>query len=272
MNPDLESLFAQGRLTEALARVKASLLSQPQNSALQFLLFELLSISEDFEGAKRALAEVNNSESHLKSATSFYLHIVNHEQARYEFLNRGNGRPNFVKAPPVYTQEFIKAIEALSQERFEEGEQWLKTGWQSVPKLSGRIDDCEFVSFRDCDDLVGPFLEVLTHESYFWIPFEQIRCIEFKKLPGYQNSIWMPAHLQMKDGKQGDISVPSLYSGTGSREDLLKLGQMTFWEKLSASENFQRAYGQRDFSFSERTQPSYTSLKGIRRVSVIVFD
>lgn len=60
-----------------------------------------------------------------------------------------------------------------------------------------------FLSNRDADD-IGPFLEVLIPEGYFWIPFEQIERIEFRDRQGYQDTIWLPAYIQMKGGIEGE--------------------------------------------------------------------
>jgi protein involved in temperature-dependent protein secretion len=56
---------------------------------------------------------------------------------------------------------------------------------------------------------------------------------------------------------------PSLYSGTGAKDDFLRLGQMTTWDYPSST--IGRAYGQRDLKTDK-------ILKGIRKVSTILID
>ncbi|MFB2967686.1 type VI secretion system accessory protein TagJ [Aerosakkonema sp. BLCC-F183] len=257
-----EDWLAEGNLTEAIAQADRDVSEDPQNASLSFLLFELLVLAEDFDAAFDRLRDVALADSRLSEVAEFYFGILNAERSRYNFLSQIQGAPQALQEPPAYGAKFINALGLLWEARIEEAEVLLDEAWKEVPKLSGILDGEEFTEIRDADDIIGPFLEAMIPEGYFWIPFEHIKRIEFKERQGYQDTIWLPAYIEMKGGIQGDLWIPSLYSGTGIKDDVLRLGQMTAWEY--PSEKIGRVYGQRDIACDKK-------LIGIRQISTILF-
>lgn len=258
-----EEWLSQGNLEEAIAQARQDVSRTPENAGFRFLLFELLVLAEDFDGAENELRHCAIADPNLAESVEFYQGLLNAERLRYNCLNKAIGAPQALLEPPSYGTTFIQALWLLCQSRVEEAEALLARGWQEVPKISGSLDGERFTEIRDADDVLGPFLEALVPGSYFWIPFEQIERINFKHRRGYQETIWMPAYLEMKGGIQGDLWIPSLYSGTGAKDDFLRLGQMTTWDYPSKS--IGRVYGQRDLKTDK-------ILKGIRKVSTILID
>ena len=258
-----EDWLNQGNLEAAIAQARQDIEQDPQNLGLRFLLFELLFLTEDFDQAEAELRVAASLDSNFSEGAELYLGLLRAERSRHNFLVKGEGAPHGLLPPPVYGAKFIQALDCLVNAQLETAETLLTEGWQAVPKLSGNLNGKAFTEIRDADDILGPFLEALVPDRYFWLPFEQIQSLEFLPQAGYQDTIWMPAYIEMQSGVKGDLWIPALYSGTGKKSDFSKLGQLTEWEYPSP--NIGRAYGQRDLKTGE-------VLIGIRQVSTIFFD
>lgn len=258
-----EDWLAQGNLGEAIAQVRRDLANEPGNLGQRFLLFELLVLIEAFDQAETELHHSTSAHPSFAENAEFYLGILRAERLRYNFLNKAEGSPQALLEPPAYGKKFIQALCLLAEAKIAEAELALAAGWQEVPKLSGNLDGQSFTEIRDADDILGPFLEAIVPDGYYWLPFEQIEQLIFQPKQGYQDTIWLPAYIEMKGGVKGDLWIPSLYSGTGTKEDSLRLGNLTTCDYPSP--HIGRAYGQRDLKTDK-------VLKGIRQVSTIVLN
>jgi len=268
MSKSVEYWLNQDNLIEATAQVQREVSASPNDEALQFLLFELLALSENFNESENALVAAAKINPALSKMFEIYRGLLNAERIRYNIMMKGEGDLSVLTELPTYSAKFILLIKLISQGKLDEAEVLIKKTYQEVPKVSGEVDGVKFLGIRDSNDLIYPFLEVLTPNHYFWVPFSHIHRIEFRKLAGYQNTIWIPTYLEIKKMTKIQVWLPSLYSGTGVKEDILKLGRMTTWDNISDSIN--RAYGQRDFMFVDNNGSSW--LKGIHQISSINFD
>lgn len=255
-----EDWLAQGNLGEAIAQARQDLVNEPGNLGQRFLLFELLILTEEFDQAEEELHYAVSAEPSFAENAEFYLGILRAERLRYNFINKAEGVPQALLPPPAYGEKFIQAVCCLAEANITEAELALGAGWEQVPQLSGNLDDQPFTEIRDADDLLGPFLEAIVPNGYYWVPFEQIEQLRFQPKRGYPDTIWLPAYIEMKGGVKGNLWIPSLYSGTGSKDDALRLGNLTTWEYPSP--HIGRVYGQRDLKTDK-------VLKGIRQVSTI---
>lgn len=258
-----EDWLVQGNLGEALTQARRDVTSNPESFGLRFLLFELLVLVEEFNQAEDELRYATAADPNIADGVELYLGLLSAERLRYNWMTKAQGSPNGLLKPPDYAAKFVEASSLLCEARVKEAEVLLREGWQQVPKLSGSLDGKRFSEIRDADDVLGPFLEALVPGHYYWIPFEQIQRVEFQPKHGYQDTIWIPAYIEMKEGVRGNLWFPSLYSGTSKKSALSKLGQLTEWEYPSP--NVARAYGQRDLKTDE-------ILQGIRQVSTILLD
>lgn len=258
-----EDWLAQGNLQEAIAQVRCDITNDPNNLGQRFLLFELLVLIEAFDQAEMELNHVTSAHPSFAEQAKFYLGILNAERLRYNFLHKAEDSPQALLQPPAYGEKFIQALCLLIEAKIEEAEIALAAAWQEVPKLSGNLDGESFTEIRDADDILGPFLEAIVPNGYYWLPFEHIEQIIFQPKHGYQDNIWVPAYIEMKGGVKGNLWIPSLYSGTGTKEDSLRFGSVTIWDYPSP--NIGRVYGQRDLKTNK-------VLKGIRQISKIVIN
>lgn len=268
MTNSVEDWLKQDNLSEAIVQAQQEAFSRPNDESIQFLLFELLALTENFDESERALLAAMSINPSLLEMFELYRGILNAERIRHNVTRNAEGTLSLLTDLPAYSGKFLSSIKLISELKVEEAEILMKRAYQDVPKVSGEIDGVKFIDIRDSNDQIYPFLEVLTPNHYFWVPFSHICRIEFKRFTGYQNTIWMPAYLELKGKIKGEVWIPSLYSGTGSKEDICKMGKLTIWENISTSIN--RAYGQRDFLYIDLYGNNL--LKAIRQVSLITFN
>jgi type VI secretion system protein ImpE len=104
----------------------------------------------------------------------------------------------------------------------------------SRPHLKGRIEGQPFLDFRDGDDLLAPFLEVIVHNTYVWLPFEQIRHLTISLPKRLRDLLWIPATIASDHGPVGEAFLPVLYAGSSEHaDDRVKLGRMTDWQVVA---------------------------------------
>src|SRR5436189_256230 len=84
--------------------------------------------------------------------------------------------------------------------------------WTALP---GRLNgNRPFEDFKDCDDLVGPFLEAIIQAEYNWIPWEAVRSISMEPPKHVRDLIWIPARIELCRGVVGEAFLPVLYANS----------------------------------------------------------
>ena len=279
--PTAAELLEQGNHAEAINRVRQDLAQNPADAESRMLLFQLLVEAEDLDGARSELTRiVATTPPSYAEALSPWEGLLAAARIRLTFTATGEGQVVVLPAlkVPTYMQQFGDASAHLRAGEFEKAAALLEAGWRDVPQVSGSVDGERFVDLRDSDDILGPFLEVLlpSPAAYVWVPWEQIQQIEIL-VPA---AIWIPARLVTKGGPEGQVFIPPLYSGTGGRDDTLRLGRGTVWETRGS---IRRGYGQRDLAYETANGASgpvpfvssrgtTMTVKGIREISTITFD
>src|SRR5262249_16721900 len=112
--------------------------------------------------------------------------------------------------------------------------------------LQGQLNSVRFSDFRDGDDFLAPFLEVIVHNRYVWLPFEQVKQLQFSTPKQLRDLLWLPATLEAHPGPVGEVFLPVLYAGSHTHNDeQVQLGRMTDWLVMGAG--LARGVGQRLF-------------------------
>jgi type VI secretion system protein ImpE len=93
---------------------------------------------------------------------------------------------------------------------------------------------------------LGPFLEVIVHRNYVWLPFEQISQLTISTPKRLRDLLWTPATLESHLGAVGEVFLPVLYAGSSEHDaDQVRLGRMTDWKAVG--EGLALGVGQRLF-------------------------
>jgi type VI secretion system protein ImpE len=229
-----KELFDAGNLQEAIAQLSQDVKARPQDLRSRIFLFELLCFTADFQRATRqldALAQISG-EVKVEMGVQIYRHVLQAESARGAFFN-GERQPKFLSEPPPYTLLHVDAVKRLKENRLDEVERLLNESRRVREPLKGQVDGSQFADLTDCDDLLGPFLEVLVHSDYVWLPFERISQIEIQPPRTLRDLLWIPANVALDDQPLGEVFLPVLYYGSSEHpDDQVKLGRRTDWKSV----------------------------------------
>jgi type VI secretion system protein ImpE len=138
----------------------------------------------------------------------------------------------------------LEAVNRLRENRPAEARTLLEESVNTRPMLKGRVDGQPFTDLQDSDVLLAPFLEVVVHNNYTWLPFAQIKRLQVAPPKRLRDLLWAQATLETLNGPTGEVFIPVLYAGSSAHaNDQIKLGRMTDWESLG--EGLTRGVGQR---------------------------
>jgi type VI secretion system protein ImpE len=81
--------------------------------------------------------------------------------------------------------------------------------------------------------LTSCVFEAFIKDQYVWIPFEQVKKIEFFKPKTLRDTFWIQAKIDTKQGLGGEMIVPALYAGSfKSSDDEIRLGRTVDWQDV----------------------------------------
>jgi type VI secretion system protein ImpE len=250
-----KELFDNGDLRGAIDQLTQDVKANPRESSRRIFLFELLCFAGDFDRAGRqldAIAQLSGN-AQVEMGIQVYRNLLQGEAARRAFFSGKSLQPKFLSEAPPYAGLHLQAIAKLRNNQVQDFENLLDESGDLREPVSGQVDGTPFNDLRDCDDLLGPFLEVLFQTDYVWLPFEQIKRIEIPAPRTLRDLIWTPAKIGLRSEITGDVFLPAQYYGSADHpDDLVKLGRMTDWKKVG--EWTYRGAGQRMLSVDETEQ------------------
>jgi len=259
-----EALLDEDDLTGALVAARDRAAAEPGDAGNQFILFQLLVLFEDLDGAARALAALPPAFDEARRELGG---LLSAEKRRRDVLIRGAAAPGFLQQPPPHVKPHFDALRGLIAGDIDDSERSMAQF--AIPPLPGLIDGEPFTGIRDCDDLLAPVLEFIVPGAYGWLPLTQLRSVSLLPAKGYTDVIWIPAKVAFRDSDgEHFVRIPSLYVGTGARTDRERLGKETRWERPLAG--LSRAFGQRDLIIEAEGRSRRTV--GIRDIHEIIFS
>lgn len=259
-----KELFDAGHLSAAIEQLNQEVRSYPTDPQRRTFLFELLCFAGEYQRAERQLEALGHQGATAEVGAQVYRNILAAEEARRRLFSEGL-RPVFLLPPPPYVHLHLEAVNRLRENRPDEAKSLLDQSERSRPRLKGRVDGRPFLDFRDSDDLMGPFLEVIVHHNYIWLPFEQITHLQISPPKRLRDLIWIPANLESLSGPIGEVFLPVLYPGSSAHpDDQVRLGRMTDWKDVG--EGMALGVGQRLFLVDDEER----SMLEVREVEIEV--
>jgi type VI secretion system protein ImpE len=144
-------------------------------------------------------------------------------------------KPEFMTQTYPYVDSLLAANNRVREGNAAEARELLDLVEEERPAFPCKVNGEGFSDFRDYNDLTMCVFEVIFKESYLWIPFEQVRKIEFFKPKTLRDLYWIQAQVELKNGTNGEMFLPALYSGTWkSDNDQVRLGRMTDWRDMGS--------------------------------------
>jgi type VI secretion system protein ImpE len=228
-----KELLDAGQLSAAIEQVNQDVRAHPTDSRQRTFLFELLCFAGDYPRAERQLDVIGQQQAAAEVGVQVYRNVLAAESARRRLFSEGL-RPSFLFDPPPYVHLHLEAVNRLREGAPTEAMALLEESDSSRPHLKGRIEGQPFLDFRDGDDLLAPFLEVIVHNTYIWLPFEQIKHLTISIPKRLRDLLWIPATIESHHGPVGEVFLPVLYAGSSEHaDDQVKLGRMTDWQAVA---------------------------------------
>jgi type VI secretion system protein ImpE len=223
-------LFKANKLQDAITAQTQEVKTNPGDQAKRLFLFELLAFAGDLDRARRQIDSLVYDDAELTAAAAAYRKQLDSELARRAFFRDGAPPPQFLADPPPHLQLRVQAAQRLREGQPAEAAELLAQAQAQTPEIHGVLSGKPFDGLRDCDDLFSGVLEVMAQGKYFWLPFEQIDTLACKAPESPRDLLWLPGHLSVKDGPDGDVFLPALYPGSHEHaDDAVKLGRKTDW-------------------------------------------
>lgn len=250
-------LFQAGKLTDAVKAGLDAVKNAPADRAKRFVLAELLAFTGDLERADKHLDAIASPENADLLAVLQFRQLLRAEGIRQQVFTEGRS-PQFLTAPGEQEKKRLEALLAIRNRDGAAAVALLSAADDARPKVAGTCDGLAFDDVRDLDDVVGPFLEVITAKgTYYWVPFSHLKAVTFHKPDRPRDVLWRKAKLEAKDGLDGDVFVPTLYVETAKEtDDELRVGRATEWRGEEGSPT--RGIGHRQLLVGEEAKAVLT--------------
>lgn len=232
-----KELLDAGQLQAAIEAVTQEVKSKPSEMRQRTFLFELLCFAGEYDRAEKQLEVIGHQSAQAELGVQVYRNNLKAERDRRRLFSDGLA-PHFLTEPPAYVDLHLSAINRLREGNAEEARSLLDRAEEERPALNGVLNGQPFLDFRDYDDLIGSVLEVIVHDKYTWVPFEQIKQIQIQAPKQFRDLMWTPARIEAIDGTIGEVFIPALYVGSSDHpDDQVKLGRMTDWTQINKALN-----------------------------------
>jgi type VI secretion system protein ImpE len=226
-----KALYDSGDLSAAIEEITREVKSNPADMPRRVFLFELLCFAGEWERAGRQLDVIGHQGVSTEIGAQVYRNCLRAELDR-ERLVRDGLQPHFLAEPPTYIDAHLEAFGRLRMGDAAGARALLDRAEEERPALAGSFDGRLFQDFRDYDDFYAPVLEVIVHDKYTWVPYEQVKSVRFEPPSQLRDLVWATANIETV-GQELRALVPVLYAGSGAHgDDLVRLGRVTDWREL----------------------------------------
>jgi type VI secretion system protein ImpE len=251
---DANELLRAGQLSAAITQVTEEVKARPADLHGRTFLFELLCFSGDLDRADKHLDVIGQESADSEIAVQRYRDVLQAERARRRLFSEGL-RPRLIPETPSYTELHFQALNCIREGELSEARSLLEEAEANRPGLPGQLNGNQpFEDFKDCDDLIGPFLEAIIEAEYNWIPWEAVTSLSIEPPKHSRDLIWIPARIELRTGTAGEAFLPVLYANSYLHSDeRVKLGRATEWR--SDVQEVTVGLGQRLFAVGDHDFP-----------------
>jgi type VI secretion system protein ImpE len=243
-------LIKSGKLTEARQQLVAAVRDMPGDTAARTLLFQVLCYCGEWDKADRHLEAIAAQDVSREGGVLDYRNLIRAEKERLAVMEKGCSA-SFLTEPPAYIDLFCTARTKVAEKKADEAKDLFRRVDAAKPDIAGSVNGSPFSGFCDTDTLLAPFLEVIAHDQYLWVPFESLRELSITPPKTLLDLLWVSAHVTTWEGYAMNCYLPALYPGSFRHEDeRIKLGRMTDWISLGGS--LARGVGQHVYAVGEQ--------------------
>ena len=224
-----EELLREGHLEEALSQLKQQVREDPSKAELRAFLFQLLSITGDWQRAITQLNVAAEMDPEKLVLAEVCRPALNCEALRKEIFT-GQKQPLIFGEPDEWVSWMIEANRLAAQEQYVAAQELREKAFEASPAIAGTIDDKPFEWIADADTRLGPILEAIVDGKYFWIPFARVKEISIEAPAALWNVVWAQARFTWANGGEAAALIPTRYAGSESSDnDTIRLARRTEW-------------------------------------------
>jgi type VI secretion system protein ImpE len=248
-----KDLFLSGRISDAIRLLASDLQSRPTDAEARTMLFECLCFNGDYERAAAQLDIIGHQNTRAEFGVQVFRQLIAAEAGRRATLERGDA-PLFLMEPPAYITPYLQALGLLHNGQPAEARRLLEGAIENRPPIAGSQNGKGFAGFSDGDDLLAPVLEAAVLDRYAWIPFDQIRHMEFERPKSIRDMLWLGMKLELTNGQAVGLTTYPLYSHTSDSTDgQVRMGRATDW--IDAGSGLMRGAGLRTYYLGDEEVP-----------------
>ena len=225
-----EEHWEAGRLDDAVQAAIEDVRNEPGNGSRRLLLAELLLFTGDWERADKQLDAVLQGEQNLVLQVTLLRQLLRAERDRQALFSSGHP-PEVLDEPDAALSARLKAVILAREGAGEEAARSVAEADAASKPLSGTLNGQAFTGFRDLSDLTADVFELLTSTGkYYWVPMSRVLEMVFRPIESPRDLIWRAVEINVSNGPEGVVYLPSLYAGSdASSDDAIRLGRATDW-------------------------------------------
>jgi type VI secretion system protein ImpE len=222
-----------GELDAALAAVTEAVKSDPAKAENRTFLFQLLSVTGNWERALNQLNVAGELEASALPMVQTYREALGCEALR-EHVFTGERSPLVFGDPEQWIALALEAVKLIGKGKYAEAADLRDQAYESAPTVSGTINGEAFEWLADADSRIGPFLEAVVNGNYYWIPMHRIASVVIEPPEDLRDLVWIPAQFSWANGGQAIGLIPVRYPETQHSENSsLLLARRTEWSEHS---------------------------------------
>lgn len=238
-----EESLSGGNLKDALAQLQDQVRRDPGNAKLRTFLFQLLSLTGNWERALTQLNVAGELDAGALAMVQTYREALRCEALRAEVF-AGRRSPLVFGKPEQWVALLLQAARLAAEGQHAQSQEVRDQAFEFAPTTGGRIGDRAFEWIADADPRMGPMLEAIVNGRYYWIPFNRIKTVQIDPPEDLRDLVWAPAHFVWANGGETVGLIPTRYPGSEASEDgAIRLARRTEW--LDSGAGIHTGLGQR---------------------------
>jgi len=226
-----DQLIHDGELTESLAQLKEEVRKDPSNAKYRVFLFQLLSLTGDWDKALNQLKVAGELDAGTLSMVQTYREAIRCEVLREEVF-AGQRLPLVFGDPEQWVALVIEALRLTAEGQYKKSQQMREEAFDSAEVTPGSVDEESFEWIADADSRLGPILEAIINGRYYWVPFHRMRSIQLEKPEDLRDLVWAPAYFTWANGGETVGLIPTRYPGSQRSDDeRICMSRKTEWQE-----------------------------------------
>lgn len=227
-----EDCFRRGDLPGCLRSLQDSVRQNPADAKLRIFLAQVMMVQGDWARALNQLKVIGEMEASALPMMHAYSAAIQCERLRAEVF-AGTRSPLLFGEPLPWIALQMQSVALQGSGREAEAAELRAQAFEAAPATGGTLNGEPFEWIADADSRLGPMLEVLLNEAYYWIPFERIASIRVEPPSDARDLVWLPAEFQWVNGGEAMGLIPVRYPGSESSDDAaIRLARKTEWRPI----------------------------------------